>query len=654
LNPFQKILLSLKEIGLFQLFDFAKYKLQLMSGWVEKRTLPSGFTFPSGIHSEDVPFLDFPLSTAGNLQDKVIRNKAVLMRADELVNGEYRPFGGELQELKFDQWSSPLKHWTGYSDVVEGIDIKFIWEPARFSWAFDLAQAYLQTGGEHYACRFWERFDEFNAKNQVNLGPNWTSAQEVAIRIITWGMVFPIFSKSVCCSDSRINQFLTSLWQHASRIPITLTYARAQNNNHLLSEALGLFVAGASFSGQSGIAAKWLETRIREFNRGLLKQIEPDGTYIQHSVNYHRLMLQLALVYYAYAQQMEVQIPEAILERLAAATKWMIAQLDPVTGRLPNLGHNDGALLLPMGCDGFRDYRPTAQAASLAFLGTPCLPPGPWDELSTWLGLIPVDPGKPLDDIQSHASHIIKAGKNWATLRGVRFNGRPAHADQLHVELWLDGINIAQDAGTYSYNADPPWNNSLSTSAVHNTITIDGKDQMVRAGKFLWLQQANAVWQINPGGTRLTASHDGYRNIGITHTRSIEFSSENCFNVEDLITMKPGIDSRLVTLHWLLPDWKWMLDGQSLTITNSEHQVVLTTCARSEAQGFELIPEDITLYRAGERAVGKRNSQILGWVSPTYGVKEPALSFSVSYHSSTSIVIKSQWIFSRSDTAKEY
>ena len=35
--------------------------------------------------------------------------------------------------------------------------------------------------------------------------------------------------------------------------------------------------------------------------------------------------------------------------------------------------------------------------------------------------------------------------------------------DQLHLDLWWRGLNIAQDAGTYLYNADPPWDNPLVT-----------------------------------------------------------------------------------------------------------------------------------------------------------------------------------------------
>jgi len=54
------------------------------------------------------------------------------------------------------------------------------------------------------------------------------------------------------------------------------------------------------------------------------------------------------------------------------------------------------------------------------------------------------------------------------------------------------GLNVAHDPGTYLYNAAPPWDNALAGSDVHNTVTVDGGDQMLRAGRFLYLDWAQA------------------------------------------------------------------------------------------------------------------------------------------------------------------
>jgi uncharacterized heparinase superfamily protein len=85
-------------------------------------------------------------------------------------------------------------------------------------------------------------------------------------------------------------------------------------------------------------------------------------------------------------------------------------------------------------------------------------------------------------------------------------------------------LNIALDPGTYLYNAAPPWENALSGSDVHNTLTVDGMDQMQRVGKFLFLDwaQARLIQQerASQGSLRqVVAEHDGYRSLGITHRR---------------------------------------------------------------------------------------------------------------------------------------
>jgi len=39
-----------------------------------------------------------------------------------------------------------------------------------------------------------------------------------------------------------------------------------------------------------------------------------------------------------------------------------------------------------------------------------------------------------------------------ALLRYPRFRFRPSHADVLHVDLWVDAVNVLRDGGTFSYH----------------------------------------------------------------------------------------------------------------------------------------------------------------------------------------------------------
>ena len=118
----------------------------------------------------------------------------------------------------------------------------------------------------------------------------------------------------------------------------------------------------------------------------LQNQISTYGEYIQHSSNYHRLMLQSVLWVDAILRGRGERWPRATLEALMRASHWLFSMIDPESGRAPNLGANDGTLILPLASAAFDDFRPTVQAAARAYLRT-SLPSGSWDELSLWLAL---------------------------------------------------------------------------------------------------------------------------------------------------------------------------------------------------------------------------------------------------------------------------
>ncbi len=123
-------------------------------------------------------------------------------------------------------------------------------------------------------------------------------------------------------------------------------------------------------------------------------------------------------------------------------------------------------------------------------------------------------------------SEINSTAKNPGHIYG-RHNSPPvpSHADQLHVDLWWRSLNVAQDAGTYLYNADPPWDNNLTTAQVHNTVTVNGRDQFTRAGRFLYLDWFNAyrrgILEADPAILQRTRGrHWGYWRMGVRHART--------------------------------------------------------------------------------------------------------------------------------------
>lgn len=570
----------------------------------------------------------------------------LLNEADEIVAGKVHLFG-RAQATPLDlQPSGPLKSWTKYEKSSPGEDIKFTWEPARFGWAYPLGRAYTLSKVDRYAQAFWEQTETFIAANRAYLGPHWVSAQEVALRLIALVWSSQVFATSPQSTPKRMAYLSMFLAQSALRIPPTLIYARSQNNNHLLSEAAGLYTAGLALPDHPQ-SQRWRELGWDWFGRGLLAQIAEDGAYSQHSANYHRLMLQLVMWMNCLARIEGRTLAAPVLERLQAAVRWLSGLIDPFTGRLPNLGSNDGAYIMPLTVCPFHDYRPVCQAASQAFLAERPYPAGLWDEMSIWYRLF-TEPKLPPTG-HSFSSTVIRSPdhRTWAYLRAAHFTGRPGHADQLHLDLWWKGLNIAQDPGTYRYNAPPPWDNALTHTAVHNILTINGLEQMRRAGRFLYLERAQARI-ISQDARSITAQHDGYRRLGVTHQRTVNLENETEWIIDDVLLPSGPKDPAIirVALQWLL------VDSEKFAANSEEHSAMVKVMTEKGLVKLEISavegihdPLRMQLVRAGELVYGSGPVEpTWGWSSPTYGVKIPALSVRIFTAGRAPLRLKSRFI----------
>lgn len=222
------------------------------------------------------------------------------------------------------------------------------------------------------------------------------------------------------------------------------------------------------------------------------------------------------------------------------------------------------------------------------------------------------------------------------------------------MDLWWKDINIACDAGTYRYNAEKPWDNSLSRSITHNTVTINGRDQMTRAGKFLWLDWAQSmrIPSERDRGDDFIAQHDGYASLGCHHRRRLSLVKSNTWRVEDFILpLKVSRRPVHVCLHWLVRDFPWELSQQTLTLSTPYGRCCLVTSIDVEDPKTIIDKEYRQIIRAGKSIVGRgKEDATLGWFSPTYDVKLPAISYLTQIVAAPPIRLVSDWSFVALDT----
>lgn len=640
LKKLRLMLKALQQLGWTEIWPYLRYRLQLASGWLRLKTNPITYEKASE-DAGDLKLPLFPLPEVNAYRSLLGADSETMLReADQIVGRQARLFGGKLFPLQL-QPEGPLQHWNRHTaSQHHGEDIKLIWEPARFGWAVTLARAYLFSADERYPAAFWNFTEEFLQANPPNIGPNWASGQEVALRLMTLALSVGVMLDSEHTTSARLELLKGVTASHAERISATLDYARAQNNNHLISEAAGLYTA-ATLLPDHPRAEKWRETGWLWLHHALQTQIRPDGSYVQHSTNYLRLVLQIALFIRRFAESAEQHFPEESSQRLAAAASWLGALTDRESGGVPNLGGNDGAYFLPLTNRPFADFRPVLQAARQAFLGQSFKT---LVEMSLWLGgQAAANPEESTDpDVLR-----LTAVDSWAYLRAARYEHRPAHADQLHLDLWWRGINFAADPGVHQYNADPPWDNPLDTTACHNTLTINGQPQMTKAGRFLWLDWAQAeVLDTNRDQHGLlswaVAQHDGYRCFKLIHRRAVSVQGDLWMVRDQVLPVDESAGSRApveIRLHWLLPDFEWDFNNGVLRLTTQSGDVSLRFRCQEGESSYSLV-------RAGEELLGDSPANpVRGWFSPTYAEKVPALSLAVTVQAVPPLTITTNWDF---------
>ncbi len=681
---------ALVELGPQPLFYFARYQLAVKSGWLRKRTpvhswdsRPLAYWLRLDVPATPGDYLKYRMEAAPRFffapeQDlkpalqTALKSSSfdLLAEAHALLRGNFRLFGGEPVGLGFPpDWNvfPPMintslgqirpfrQHWSSYSDQQFPADVKYLWELSRFGWAYPLARAYRFSQDPQFAAGFWDLLAAWRSQNPPNMGPQWISAQEVALRMLALVFGLYAFWPWLQQDAEKVVALAGMIAEHAERVVPSLDYARAQANNHLLSEGAALYTAGLLFP-EFKHAERWKRLGRRALERGIARQFMNDGGYRQFSTNYHRLALQVCCWAVQLARLHEDPLAPTLIKKLRAGVKLLQALVDPRTGKAPNWGHNDGSNGLPLACGGHDDYRPALQAAWGVLDGERLFDAGPWDETLVWLGLPQLEkaiaPDSPtagqradLCSFPYAGLHLMGGKESRAFLRCARFCSRPAHSDQLNLDIWWRGVNFVRDAGTYLYNAPPPWENGLAAARVHNGPVVNDQEPMLRAGRFLWLRWAQGrvlarETDVSNAWEMVVAEHSGYPGGIIVRRTVLRLGGSSWHVCDDIL----GQGTSRVRLAWLLPDVDWRKESDSFFLADEDLQ------AEVRVQGADMW----RLIRAGEGLAGDPQCGVderLGWYSPTYGQKIPALSLCLQAERSLPLQVQTTFLFGADESS---
>jgi hypothetical protein len=564
--------------------------------------------------------------------------------ANCILRGEF-PFFGYAIDLGFpphwqrnpiDNNVAPGGHWSKIDEFALG-DVKLWWEASRCSWAFTLGRAYARTQDDRYADAFWLLIESWMEQNPPNWGINWKCGQEASFRVMAICFALYVFAGSPASTPERVAGLVTLIGFLGQRIESYIEYAYSQKNNHGISEGAGLWTIGLLFP-EFRASASWRNRGKRLIELEVRRQIYEDGSYVQHSTNYHRVMLHDLAWSLRLGENNNDQFAPDIYHRIRQSIRFLRGLADSESGWAPNYGANDGALVLPLTDCAFPDMRPVLQSCHFLLDKERLYDRGPWDEEMAWINgaaSLAAAPPPSTDAIQSLSAepggyYTIRSKTSWIMLRGTRYKDRPSHADQLHLDLWWRGENVLCDAGTYSYNAPHPFEHALGSTSYHNTVTVGGSSQMTQVSRFLWADWADAEVHRSvltaQGIDMLQGEHDGYASAGVTHRRAVFQPTLDAWIVVDDLS---GNNLHTTRVHWLVPDVPFESISPGIVGLTFKAGRVLLVQALSAESRFDMV-------RAGERISGHCDSApdpARGWMSRYYGRKDPALSLAVERRS---------------------
>ncbi len=596
-----------------------------------KKERPPTFLFPFGAP---------PPVPDSIRQGPVERQPALAERLRLLALDRCVYFFRQIPDEKIDWYANPIdnKHgdprkcWTEvpFFQPEQG-DIRTLWEPARAAWAIDFARARgygLKFDGE----LFWRWVDSWMDSCPPFMGVQWVCGQEAAVRLIAIALGFWSLADDPATTPERWLQFARLAWATGYRIAHHINYAISQKNNHAISEAVGLLLVSHLFP-EFRESPRWHALGRRVLAHEIRRQIYADGSYIQHSMNYHRVMLQGAILGLRLVELADAPFERDIYDRLRRAGEFLFQMMDPATGRLPQYGHNDGAWILPLDeCD-FNDYRPVIQATHYLCTHKRLLPAGAWDEDLLWLFGVEalqaeaVPPRQPVSTaFEAGGYYTLRGDNTWAMIRCHTYRDRPGHCDPLHLDLWWRGQNIFLDCGTFQYYVPgrPDLEYYFKSIAAHNCIEIDGQNPLELVSRFLWLPWPRArktAFTTEIRSTKFFSGEHydyGRRPWNVKHARNVWLLAKDKWLIEDRLS---GEDEHDLILRWHLADVPYEVNpaGASLRLhTPAGDACVKLICRTGIIQRFEVI--------RGRDEPGR----VQGFASPYYAEKRPIPVLEVS------------------------
>lgn len=582
------------------------------------------------------------LSTLARDFDTILYREA----ADRVLAGLYDVFALHNVELGFPpQWNhdpktgikAPLSFGKtlNYRDEQLVGDIKYLWEPNRHIELVTLAQAWNLTREAKYSEGSRVLLDSWFEQCPYPLGANWVSSLEPAVRLVNWSFAWhllggdaaTLFEGDTGAAFKR--RWLDMIYRHCHFIAGHFSRFSSANN-HLLGEYMGLLIGAISWPLWPE-SEQWRQLAQQEFENEALKQNFIDGVNREQAIWYQHEVADMMLLSGLVCRANGIEFDQAFWQRLETMLEFIAGLMD-TGGNMPMIGDSDDAVMVRFNREpGFDVYQSLLATGAVLFGRADFKAKAKrFDDKSRWL--LGDEAAKQFDALiaptyESPRRYFPQGGY---CVLGEHF-GLPeetrvvmdcaplgylsiaahGHADALAFTLSVAGEELLIDPGTYAYHTHKQWRDYFRSTRAHNTVCVDGQDQSVMGGNFIWLKHAAATFEaceLDVPLERVTGNHDGYLRLAdpLRHRREVIFDkAAGTLSVLDTLECKKR---HQVDIHWHChEEAEVSLLDSGVEIVRDRGKVTLTM----EDNRFLL------------RLARGEESPPLGWISRSFDNKSP-------------------------------
>ena len=447
-----------------------------------------------------------------------------------------------------DRPASRINHRTVVGDV------KWIWELNRLQHLPWLAQAWLITGEDTFSDAAFGQLDSWLAQNPPGRGIAWRGAFEAGLRAISVTVAIQGLRDSPALGIDRYRRVVGLLAESARRCWADRSRFSSANN-HLVGELAGLATVAILFP-ELPYASRWERRAVAGLTVQADRQILPDGAGAEQAVGYQVFTAELILLVAHLLWLRDGSAPTALTDAVRRSGRYLsvvVGDRDPA----PRYGDDDEGFALRLGPEPVRTVREHLGIVGAVLGDRDLAARGTASLTARWLKQDSTAAGRePPDNLYAPDGGLVvlRAGSRRLTMDvgplGFLSIAAHGHADALSVTLSSQGVDLIGDPGTGSYYGNADRRRAHRGTRTHATVVVDGADQSVSGGPFLWTRHARVrVRTVDLAAGVVDAEHDGYSrfDLPVRHRRwLIAPPTQAAVLVVDLLT-GPGVHQAVVS-----------------------------------------------------------------------------------------------------------